>query len=359
VATHDLFAPGKLFVFGEWSVLEGAPALLMEAPAGQRGSLTLTPDQHPSLIYHAPSLLPAPLRWRWSGDQWHADGANAEGALPLLDTTLREAASELGPPRRSVELHVTPERLFVAQEDGAQAKLGFGSSGSVSALVALAAAYAALSPEEGVDQARVFRAAYRGHRRAQGGRGSGADVAVSVFGGVIGYQLAPPPGLGAWSKPEPRASITRMTLRQDLALLAVWTGREADTRVLMSAVRGFQQRDPAGYEATLRAVGDTAAAGAASWRSGGAKEVLEAVRAAAASLDALGQAAGVELCVAEHRAIAELVSGAVGDQAATKLSGAGGGDMAIVVAHSGVAAMRARSALDDAGFLTFPMGSNP
>ncbi|MBH23282.1 MAG: hypothetical protein CMH57_02235 [Myxococcales bacterium] len=359
MASLTLFAPGKLFLFGEWSVLEGAPALLMATPGGQRGSLHLTDHPAPTFTYHAPTLLAAPLRWRWRDGAWRAADANDEGPLALIDATLQEATAALRPPRRSVELSVEPEGLFVTQADGAEAKLGLGSSGSVSALVARAAAYAAARPGEGLDLDQVFRGAFRGHRRAQGGRGSGADVAVSVFGGVIGYRLEPPPGLGAWAEPEPEASVLELEARPDLEILAAWTGREADTRVLMSAVRDFERRDRAGYGVAIRAVGDAAAAGVASWRSGGPEDVLDAVRAAAESLDALGRAARVELCTAEHRAIAAVVSGVVGRDAATKLSGAGGGDMAIVVARSGEAAVRAREALRAAGFLTFPMGSNP
>ncbi|MEL6181850.1 MAG: hypothetical protein AAFS10_23015 [Myxococcota bacterium] len=360
--TRTLFAPGKLFVFGEWSVLEGAPAMLVEAPAGQRGVLRLQAPSAdaPVLHYRAPALFDAPLMWRWDGERWCADGANPHEELGLLTATLDEANRVLGPPQHSLDLEVTPEGLFATHKGSQPKKLGFGSSGSICALLARALACASQTADEGLDLERVFRVAFKGHRRAQGGRGSGADVAVSVYGGLVAYRLDPPPGLkGQGGMVEPEASVAALARRDDVQLTAVWTGQEADTRVLMSAVQRFEQRNPSAYGIAIRAVGDAASAGCAAWRSGRVSDVLEAVRVASDSLEALGKAAGVELMVPEHRAIATVVHDAVGDAAATKLSGAGGGDMALVVSSDGEIAERTHSALMKMGWMVLPLLPNP
>ena len=72
---------------------------------------------------------------------------------------------------------------------GPHGKLGLGSSAAVATVVA-----ALLQPQgrsRGGDleahRRRVFRAALAAHRSAQGGRGSGYDVAASVWGGVVRF----------------------------------------------------------------------------------------------------------------------------------------------------------------------------
>ena len=72
---------------------------------------------------------------------------------------------------------------------GPHGKLGLGSSAAVAAVVA-----ALLQNRDGpgggageADRRRVFRAALAAHRSAQGGRGSGYDVAASVCGGIVRF----------------------------------------------------------------------------------------------------------------------------------------------------------------------------
>src|SRR5207244_2960241 len=65
---------------------------------------------------------------------------------------------------------------------------------------------------------RLFRAALRIHRDHQRGRGSGADVAASVYGGWLEYALA-----------EGGPRISQSVLPDDVRFAAVWSGVASDT----------------------------------------------------------------------------------------------------------------------------------
>ena len=103
---------------------------------------------------------------------------------------------------------------------GSRRKHGLG--GSAASVVAVLAALAAVS---GVDvegeaaRRKLFSLALSVHRAHQRGRGSGADVATSVYGGWVDYAIE-----GA------AARIARATLPEDVQLAAVWSGVASDTR---------------------------------------------------------------------------------------------------------------------------------
>src|SRR5699024_5363305 len=109
-----------------------------------------------------------------------------------------------------------------------------GSSAAVAGALTAALTRAA---GQTLDNDTLCRHAIAAHRQAQGGRGSGADVATSVHGGVIEYQ----------------ADMVRDTLHwpAGIAGMAVVTGDGASTPNLVAQVRAYAERDPAGYAADM------------------------------------------------------------------------------------------------------------
>ena len=98
------------------------------------------------------------------------------GAGGVLDAVVEACAQTLGR---------TPAPALVTVDSSALTaggrKLGLGSS----AAVAVAVTFALLSRgKAGAPLDAVFRTALRAHRAAQGGRGSGYDVAVATHGGI-------------------------------------------------------------------------------------------------------------------------------------------------------------------------------
>ena len=183
-------APGKLFLFGEYAVLRGAPAIVT---AVDRRVVATRTDAHEYTVIgqKADPVLPAAVARETNGDP--------NGLTVYL-------------------------RGMMADEE----KLGLGSSAASASVLA-----AALLGSE--DPTIVYPAAYNAHRAFQGGLGSGADVAASCHGGTIVCR----PNLSG-GPPE----VESLPWPDGLQLFAVWTGKSADTRKFIEAVDASQRPLP-------------------------------------------------------------------------------------------------------------------
>ncbi len=339
--TQTLFAPGKLFVFGEWAVLEGADALLVPVPYGQRATLKAQCATTPTFVYACPEFLATERTWRWHGDSWIEEG-DAAGGFDVLSHVLAQASSSLTPSPVHLELHVATEGLTLGGH-----KLGFGSSGALAALVAKAL----VAMSAGADAEAVLHLALDGHHAAQGGRGSGADVAVSVLCKPLIYQIPDAPGLTT-----PRTSALRPNLaaasQLEWPMFAVFSGQSANTRELMAAVARFSAGAPRRYAQHIERMSRMSTAGILAWQQGNLPALKDAWTGYGRLVAELGQDAGVALELPAHqriRAIAE-ERGCV-----AKTSGAGGGDMSIVLAPNPKVAKATTEALTQAGFPCFEL----
>lgn len=262
-----VFAPGKLILSGAYVVLEGAPSLVV---AVDRGAIA-------------------------SSDLW-------------------------GPPR-SAELsaafstaHAPSIDVSAMLRDGR--KLGLGASAaSLVAALALVEAQAGADLEDDATRLRVFLAARRAHAVAQGG-GSGVDIAASVYGGLLRYELG---GDG-------RGYVQRLALPPALTLRAYFTGESASTPALRGAVDALRGREPALHArcfASLVRIAERASDAAV---RGDGHALVAAVADSCDALAALGDAARAEIVPVALRALGEEAKAEGG---AFTMSGAGGGDVAV------------------------------
>lgn len=262
-------APGKLFLFGEYAVLRGAPAVVTAV------------DQRV-------------VASRGDGDAYTVIGAAADPRLPAA-VALHTGGSPAG-----ITVDV---RAMVSQD----AKLGLGSS-AASAVVLAAAMH------ETADLDTVYRDAYHAHRAFQAGVGSGADVAASCFGGT----LIARPDLDGRDAP----AIEPVEWPHELTVFTVWTGQAADTRKLVAAV------DPA--HRPLPHLCQLAEAAAVAFRDRDVDRILVLATDYDYALGKLGAAARANIRTRMHDRIAR-VAREFG--ATAKPSGAGGGDITLVFAH--------------------------
>ncbi len=294
-------APGKLMLAGEYAVLDGATCVMT------------TVDRY------ATARLGPPHRYPPS---------------PFLAALAELAAARFGAGSPAAE---AAERLVVdstelASDDGV--KLGLGSSAAVT--VAGAALVLAQHDAEPT-RAAIHELADAAHGQAQhamGARGSGADVAASVHGGFLAFTRDTP--------------VHPLRLPEDLALLCVWTGLAADTRVLVRTVGGYRARDPRGYERAITAI---AAAAADLVGADTAAAAIAAIDRGGRALAALGTASRIDLVPEAVRRMQQLLAPLGG---AVKPTGAGGGDVA-VVAVARDAAANAAAVLARAGFAYLPL----
>jgi phosphomevalonate kinase len=272
-------APGKLFLAGEYAVLHGGTAVI--AAVDRRAVARFVPGGSP--------------------------------ATPLIAEAVK-AVQEERELRGLAVLEGAPDVDSSALIESGQ-KLGLGSSAA-----AVVAAVGALLEVEGrsLDEARslVLVLALRAHRAAQGGRGSGGDVAAAVFGGVITY--ARPGG------EKPALRPLRSALPAELVVFRA--GGPVATVDHLRAVGHLAERDPKTHDRCLREIADAADEFIVAYESGDAEALVNAVDRSHLALDALGRAAELQI-VTPRLALASTLARELGG--AAKPSGAGGGDVGV------------------------------
>ncbi len=283
-------APGKVVLSGEYTVLDGAPAVCMAVDRRARVRVRS--------VDAAYSRVSAPGYSSVQG-RFFSDGASirwlqGENEFGLVDVALRT----VGQARQgslSIDLDT---RAFYDTTSGK--KVGLGSSAALT--VALVAAL--------TESTDVLGGATRAHRLFQGGSGSGVDIAAGVTGGLIEYRM--------------RGKEVR-TLRwpDDLVYRLIWTGVAANTRSKLGQLQG------AGWRLSRDALARAATNMAAAWRS--AKAVLRELQAYCEVLREFSDEHDLGIFDAGHD---KLVSEARSAGLVYKPCGAGGGDVGILLGKS-------------------------
>lgn len=279
-------APGKVFLAGEYAVLHGGPALV--ATVNRRADAWLADADDGEHVFEASGAVSGHWRFRRDDDgraTW-LDEPPTAGGLALAEAVIARAPALAGASRLTVD-----SRSFTS-DDG---KLGFGSSAAVAV---------ALSAVLGSDN--VAQRAAAAHREFQGGRGSGADVAAAVAGGVIEVTGATEPRQAGWP--------------QGLCARLIWSGRPASTRARLEQLEASLET-AAGRDGMEQLVSASRAV-AAGWHDGAAGALAGLSRWSAA-LDRFDRAVGLGIFSAGHGAMRDLA----GNGVVYKPCGAGGGDI--------------------------------
>jgi phosphomevalonate kinase len=304
--TQHLSAPGKVFLAGEYAVLDGGPALIAGVDRAMHASWEGVQGVH---VVHRPSGV------AWDG-----------GAAP---EELRFAVRAVGLALKLCEDEGLEPRGFrlVFEDDFAEdgVKLGLGGS-AAACVIAVRAACAAQGRLLSEDE--VVRLASEAHFTEQGQSGSGADVAACALGGLLRVCAG---------------EIRRVAVPEDLRLLLAFTGKSASTRSLVAKVRRFMEGDAPRWAIVKGEIVAQSEALTAALEGGERQSALAAVRAGAAAMARLGEESGAPIITAELTLACALAASA---GAAGKPSGAGGGDCAVVLAFGDEARDRAQRALE-------------
>lgn len=325
-------APGKLFIAGEYAVVEPAnPAVLVAVDRyltvratspGRAGGHDAPGSASAQGGQVFSSAYPAPRTWRRQESGTVTFTGGAADYLTAALEAIEELREHRGLAPRNYDLHVTSELT----EDGR--KLGLGSSGALTVAVIGAAAQL-----YGLDLSRQerFRLALCAIITISP-RASGGDVAASTYGGWIRYTSPDRAAIAAARRARGlAAAIDDDALWQGctvsplpepvLPLLVGWTGAPADTDALVAKAAGTAY--PGFTADSAAAVADLIAG------IGSPQGLLAAVRRARQVLTRLAAARGT---VIETELLTALCDAAEQGGGAGKPSGAGGGDCGIAFA---------------------------
>ncbi|MFE5548826.1 phosphomevalonate kinase [Streptomyces sp. NPDC056534] len=368
--TVTRYAPGKLFLAGEYAVVEpGNPAILMAVD--QYIGVTVTSTYHRSGFVNADladvtvvsDLVPDEVRLRWRDGELCGCGpwdeevacnrlAHVVSAIEVVDAL--RAQRDLPAPSLAVSVS---SRLHARGT-----KFGLGSSGAVTVATvdSVAASYGMeLSPHE------RFRLAVLATARVDPGP-SGGDLAASTWGGWLAYRAPDRAAVLAMARchgveemlrePWPHCEVRQLPPPAGLTLAIGWTGQPASTTSLVSELRRRNWRGSMSHQSFLKSSADCVGSAVRALEQGDREELLDAVRTARQMLVRLDKETQLGIFTDRLTALCNTAE-ALGGSA--KPSGAGGGDcgVALLPAEASADVARLRAAWDVAGIVPLPISS--
>jgi phosphomevalonate kinase len=332
-ATVSRRAPGKLFIAGEYAVMEpGHPAILVAVD--RHVTVTVSASDGVDVTVES-DLFPGQARLRWRDGELVAHGtedgrhaleslSHVVSAMEVVDGLLTERGLRTPP------VHVSISSLL--HTNGT--KFGLGSSGAVTvATVSAVAAYCGLELSR---DARFRLAMLATARRGTGS--SGGDLAASVWGGWIAYQapdreavldLAQRRGIEEMMRAQwPGFAVRSLPRPRGLTLEVGWTGQPATTSSLAGRLSAGEWRGSAAQRGFVARSDECVRASIGALDRGDDRELLHQVRDARQVLAELDHQARLGIFTPSLTALCDAAE-AVGG--AAKPSGAGGGDCGIAL----------------------------
>lgn len=348
-------APGKLFLSGEWSVLEiGNPGVV--AAVNKRVYVDIEDYDFISIDVDDYGIKNAQASFEAGRLIWDKDVLNDERErLCFLKHAIEIALRYLGT-WAPFKLHTWGEESQL-EVDGKTKKIGFGSSAAV-----VAATVAALLAFNGKDITTrknkdiIYKLSVIAHYFAQGKVGSGFDIAASVYGGAFIYKRFDPEWLLKELESKsikelveeewPSFYIEELEIMKDLILLVGWTKESASTSVMVKQLNEFKTQNRDEYDRIFSDIAKLVEQAISAWKNNDKETVIGLLRKNEELLRELGEKSGVNIETQELKQLSQLANE---NGAAGKLSGAGGGDCGIAICFDSQTADAVKKAWQDAG----------
>lgn len=321
-------APGKLYIAGEYAVVEnGYPAILVALDQFVTCSIEESAAEVGRIIsrqYHNNAL-----QWHRFGEQMVVDNRDNPfsyilSAIKVTEEYARAFAREL----RIFDLHIDSQ---LDSESGKKYGLGSSAAVTVATVKALCRFY-----NLPVTKDEIFKLAAIAHFEVQG-NGSLGDVAASVYGGWIAYHSFDRQWLAQQRKyldlrtlidlPWPDLKIESLKAPSNLQLLIGWTGKPASTSQLVDKISLFKARQQKEYHQFLEESKHCIQRMVDGFHNADLEAIKNEIRYNRELLKQLGTNSGVHI---ETPILNKLCQIAEDFGGAAKTSGAGGGDCGIV-----------------------------
>lgn len=321
-------APGKLYIAGEYAVVEnGYPAILVALDQFVTCSIEESAAEVGKIIsrqYHNNAL-----QWHRLGEQMVVDNRDNPfsyilSAIKVTEEYARIFAREL----RIFDLHIDSQL-----DSDSGKKYGLGSSAAVTVATVKALCRFYNLP---VTKDEIFKLAAIAHFEVQG-NGSLGDVAASVYGGWIAYHSFDRQWLAQQRKyldlrtlvdlPWPDLKIESLKAPSNLQLLIGWTGKPASTSQLVDKISLFKARQQKEYRQFLEDSKHCIQRMVDGFHNADLESIKNEIRYNRELLKQLGTNSGVHIETPVLNKLCEIAEDFGG---AAKTSGAGGGDCGIV-----------------------------
>ncbi len=281
--------PGKVMLSGEYAVLYGGTAALMPVPL----FLKVSESENKLSGEYSPVI---------------------KAALDLEIVDLLEFEEKHGKPHIDIDRSM----LFGSDQSGKPIKLGLGSS-AAEAVGVIKLRFKRAGHEYQDAEGIILEYALMAHEEAQGGIGSGADVAACTFASPIRF-----------AKPYESEfkTIVPIEPEYEYPMHLLWTGISADTREMVDNFQRWAEIADESEQDILSDLIDVANELAEMWFVVEEDEIFERLDEYAGIMNSCARMAGIPYRKPIHE---EIENWAIRHGGRAKPTGAGGGDMILLI----------------------------
>lgn len=333
-------APGKLFLSGEWAVLEvGNPGIV--TAVNKRVNIKVTDSRDGLIHLSIEDFGIKDLKARFDGEKlcFEKKLSEKEKKNTLFMKSAIEAVLKYLPETKPFEISSWGEETNV-EVNGKLKKVGFGSSAaSVVATIAGLLKFHGIDIENRETKNKIYKLSAITHYLAQGKVGSAFDVAASTYGGIFEYKRFDPKWLmqqleqghtvrevveSNW----PHLKIEPLQVPTNLNLVVGWTKESASTSKMVKQLYAWRDKNRKEYNKIFGKIAKLVEKTVNAWKKNETQKVLELLKKNEEHLRELGEKSGVNIETKQLRELSEIANQ---NNGAGKLSGAGGGDCGIAI----------------------------
>lgn len=351
-------APGKLFLSGEWAVLEvGNPGIVTSvnkrvfAEIEESDKISITIDDFGikdlGAEFDGNEL-------KWDRELTEKEIKNTQFIKGSIETALRYIGDNA---KKRFKIRSWGEQSQV-EIDGEARKIGFGSSAaSVVATVAGVLAFNGMDISDREVKDKIYKLSATSHYFVQGKVGSAFDVAASTYGGVFVYKRFDPKWLlGKLENGEnlkevidqdwTAFEVEELEIPEGFGLSIGWTKESASTSAMVKQLNEWAKTNQEEYKRLYDQIANLVKELIPVWKEKNKEKILELLRKNEDYLRELGEKSGVNIETPGLKKLSEIANN---NGAAGKLSGAGGGDCGIAISFSNESAENVKNEWKNSG----------
>ncbi|MCD6478716.1 MAG: phosphomevalonate kinase [Candidatus Diapherotrites archaeon] len=334
-------APGKLFISGEWAILEvGNPGIVAAVDKKIFVEVNESSDEFIHISIKDFGIEDLKARFDGSALQFEKELSEKEKKDTLFMRAAIEAVLKYLPEAKPFEIKSWGEETTV-NVGGEIKKVGFGSSAaSVVATVASLLKFHGEEIKSREVKDKIYKLATIAHYLAQGKVGSAFDVAASTYGGIFVYKRFDPKWLmkqfdegknvsNIVESDWPGFYVEPLEIPSDFELVVGWTKESASTSAMVKQMYAWREDNEEEYKRLFDQIAELVEELIVAWKNKDKEKILELLRKNEDYLRELGQKSGVNIETETLKLLSEIANKNGG---AGKLSGAGGGDCGIAIA---------------------------
>jgi phosphomevalonate kinase len=318
--------PGKLILIGEYAVLEGADSLVasvdryvtIDISDSEQEYWTITSnlsaDSLTYVINQSGKLIP-------QENQSSEYLSRMDFVIDIINH-ICEKISKNGVNIKPFDLNIDTSQFYI---DENQNKLGLGSSAALTVSLILSIAYLFEKKSKlFANSYELFRLACDIHFRAQGNRGSGIDIAASIYGGINIYNIHS-------IEKEDKNRLKPVSVLDNLFILPIWTGVSASTSDFLSKLDEYRLIFETEYQDMMSRLIFLSEAGCQAYIEKNCSDFLDIVHDYYQVLKNISSKSKIPIISDIHNKIEMIVRSNGGIY---KPSGAGGGDIGLAFSDS-------------------------